>query len=244
MDLNERIARFEALVEQDPENDMAYFSLGGAYNQNAQFDKAAQAYLRCTELNPSMSKAYQLAGAALMAAQDVERAKEVLTEGYKVAAGRGDLMPQKGIAELLERLGAPVPQDKKAAAPAPSGGFVCRKTGRPGHKMVRPPYSTALGLWIQEHIAQETFYNGWLPTGTKIINELRLDLTRDPDAAVYDHAMRAYLGIDTKTYREITGREPRPVDPQSRDMIERMFGNPDDIASFKGGLREMVERGE
>ncbi|KAA0213230.1 MAG: hypothetical protein DYG94_14295 [Leptolyngbya sp. PLA3] len=223
---------------------MAYFSLGGAYNQNAQFDKAAAAYIRCTELNPSMSKAYQLAGTALMAAQDVERAKEVLTEGYTVAAARGDLMPQKGIAELLQKLGAPVPEAKKPESQAPVGGFICRKTGRPGRKMVRPPYNTPVGRWIQENIAQETFYDGWLPTGTKIINELRLDLARDPDAAAYDHAMRAYLGIDTKTYRDLTGCDPKPIDPQSRDMIERMFGNPDDIAAYKGGLREIVERGE
>lgn len=244
MDLNERIARFEALVVDDPENDMAYFSLGGAYNQNAQFDKAAEAYVRCTELNPSMSKAYQLAGAAFMAAQNVDRAKEVLTEGYKVAAGRGDLMPQKGIAELLEQLGAPVPETKPKQDAAPTGGFVCRKTGRPGHRMVRPPYHNKLGEWIQNNIAQETFYDGWLPTGTKIINELRLDLTRDADAAVYDHAMRAYLGIDTKTYQEATGREPKPIDVQSRELIDRMFGDPDEIAAYKGGLREMVERGD
>lgn len=244
MDLNERISRFEALVREDPENDMAYFSLGGAYNQNAQFDKAAEAYIRCTELNPSMSKAYQLAGTALMAAQDVVRAKEVLTEGYKVAASRGDLMPQKGIAELLEKLGAPVPETKREERPTGEGGFIDRKTGRPGHKMVRPPYQNKLGEWIQNNISQETFYDGWLPTGTKIINELRLDLTRDADAAVYDHAMRAFLNIDSKTYQEATGREPKPIDPQSRDMIARMFGDPDEIAQYKGGLRDMVGRGE
>lgn len=244
MDLKERIARFEALVAEDPGNDMAYFSLGGAYNQDAQYDKAAEAYLRCTELNPSMSKAYQLAGAAFMACQQVDRAKEVLTEGYKVASSRGDLMPKKAIAELLEKLGAPVPESGPKPDAAAAGDFVCRKTGRPGRRMARPPYQNKLGAWIQENISHETFYDGWLPTGTKIINELRLDLTREADAAVYDYAMRAYLGIDARTYQEITGREPAPIDAQSRELIARMFGDPDEIASYKGALRDMVDRGQ
>lgn len=244
MDLNDRIARFEALVVEDPENDMAYFSLGGAYNQAGRYEKAAEAYLRCTELNPSMSKAYQLAGAALMATQDTERARDVLTEGYKVAAQRGDLMPKQAIAELLEKLGAPIPEVESAPRSEATGEFVCRKSGRPGHRMANPPYRGPLGQWLQDNISRETFYDGWLPTGTKIINELRLDLTRDADAAVYDYAMRAYLGIDSKTYREITGTDPTPIDAQSREMIERMFGDPDEIASYKGGLKEIVERGE
>lgn len=243
MDLNDRIARFEALVAEDPTNDMAFFSLGGAYNQAAHYDKAAAAYLRCTELNPSMSKAYQLAGAAYMAAQDTERAAAILTEGYSVAAERGDLMPQKAMGELLQKLGKPIPAAAPRSAAPVTPGFICRKSGQPGSKMLTPPYRGPIGQWIAEHISRETFYEGWLPTGTKVINELRLDLTRDADSNVYDHAMRAYLGIDSALYRQLTGSEPPTVDAQTREMVQRMFGNPDDIASFKGGLKDMVERG-
>lgn len=246
MDLEERIARFEALVVEDPENDMAYFSLGGAYNQAGQYEKAASAYLRCTELNPSMSKAYQLAGAALMAAQDTGRAAEVLAEGYAVAAERGDFMPQKAMGELLEKLGAPVPEvtAKPAGAPVGAGGFICRKTGRPGTKMDGPPFRGPVGEWIAANISRETFHDVWLPTGTKVINELRLDLTRDADGEVYDHAMRAFLGIDSAMYRELTGKAPPPIDGAAREMVQRMFGDPDEIARYKGGLRDIVDKGE
>jgi Fe-S cluster biosynthesis and repair protein YggX len=245
MDLNDRISRFEALVAEDPTNDMAYFSLGGAYNQGGFYDKAATAYLRCTELNPSMSKAYQLAGAALMASQDLGRAGEVLTEGYAVAAERGDLMPQKAMGELLAKIGLPVPAvaRQQVAPAATDSGFICRKTGKPGTRMVRPPYRGPIGAWLAEHISQETFAEGWLPTGTKVINELRLDLTRDADSAVYDHAMRAYFAIDSKLYRELTGQEPPQIDGQTREMVQRMFGDPDEVAQFKGGLKEIVEHG-
>ncbi len=245
MELEERIARFEALVAEDPENDMAFFSLGGAYNQAGHFDKAAEAYLKCTELNDAMSKAYQLAGAALMASQDTARAAAVLTEGYTKAANRGDFMPQKAMGELLEKLGQPVPEvAPKESTAAPTGDFICSKSGKPGTKMERPPYRGPIGEWIAANIAHETFNDVWLPTGTKVINELRLDLTRDADSEVYDHAMRAFLGLDSATYTKLTGKAPPDIDPQAREMVLRMFGDPDEIAQYKGGLKEMVDRGD
>ena len=67
MDIETRIAQFEKMAHDDPDNDMAHFSLGGAYQQAGRFEEAAESYLRCVELNPGMSKAYQLAGAALIA---------------------------------------------------------------------------------------------------------------------------------------------------------------------------------
>jgi Fe-S cluster biosynthesis and repair protein YggX len=147
--------------------------------------------------------------------------------------------------ELLEKLGAPLPQAAARPAPAaPAGGFIDRKTGRPGTPMDRPPFRGPIGAWIAANISRETFHDVWLPTGTKVINELRLDLTRDADGAVYDHAMRAFLGIDTAMYRELTGSEPPQIDAQAREMVQRMFGDPDEIARYKGGLKEIVDRGE
>lgn len=205
-DLEKRIAQFETMVrpEADPNNDMAWFSLGGAYAQAGRHADAAHAYLRCVELNPDMSKAYQLAGAALMAAGDKPRAVEVLTQGYHVAARRGDRLPMTAIADLLEQFGAPVPkvEMKPAAAPAIPGAFIDRKTGRPGTKMTSPPFRGPLGLWIQQNISRETF-DEWVRQGTKVINEMRLDLSRDEHAEIYDQHMREFLGIDEDLYRSI-----------------------------------------
>ncbi|MCB9840030.1 MAG: Fe(2+)-trafficking protein [Phycisphaeraceae bacterium] len=203
MDLDTRIAQFEKMAADDPANDMAHFSLGSAYNQAGRYEDAAAAFLRCVSINPAMSKAYQLAGAALMAAQQTQRAGEVLTEGYKVAAGRGDLMPKNAIGEMLRKLDLPVPEvEPKRSGPAPDGSFVCRRTGRPGTKMARPPFKGPVGEWIHANIAKETF-DQWIGQGTKVINELRLDMSRDEDAATYDKYMEEFLGIDAQMREQI-----------------------------------------
>lgn len=211
MDINQRIAQFENMVrdDADPNNDMAWFSLGGAYAQAGRHADSAAAYMRCTKINPAMSKAWQLAGAEYIAAGDTAAAERVLTEGYKSAASRGDRMPQKAMGDLLRQLGRPVPEVAGASksAAAPTGAFICSRTGRPGTKMTRPPFKGPVGQWIASNIAEETF-NDWIAQGTKVINELRLDLSRDEDEAVYDQHMREYLGIDEELYEKLTkGKE-------------------------------------
>jgi len=207
MDLEQRIAQFENMAEADPENEMAHFSLGGAYMQAERFDDAAKSYRRCIELVPDMSKAYQLAGEALIKSGDADAAAQVWTEGYRIAAERGDLMPKRAMAGQLESMGRDLPEvageDTSAEQLMASGAFVCQRTGRPGTKMDRPPFKGKLGEWIQENISQETF-NEWIAQGTKVINELRLDLSRDEDAETYDRYMREYLGVDEDLYAKIT----------------------------------------
>lgn len=204
MDNTQRIAQFENMVQADPENDMAWFSLGGAYAQAGRQAEAADAYMKCIALNKDMSKAYQLAGAAYIAAGERERAAGVLTEGYTVASGKGDFMPRKAMGELLVKLGKPVPNVEEKTAALPEGSFVCTRTGKPGTKMSRPPFRGPVGQWIAEHITMETF-EAWIRQGTKVINELRLDLSRDADAETYDRHMREYLGIDDELYEKLTG---------------------------------------
>jgi Fe-S cluster biosynthesis and repair protein YggX len=189
---------------------MAWFMLGGAYGQAGRHSDSARAYMRCVQINPGMSKAFQLAGQAFITAGDKDAAAEVLTQGYKSAAGRGDRMPMKAMGDLLTKLGRPVPEvagAAKASAPAAVGGFVCQRTGRPGTKMPRPPFKGPVGEWIAANIAKETF-DDWIAQGTKVINELRLDLSRDEDEAVYDSHMREYLGIDDALYEQLTGHAP------------------------------------
>lgn len=208
MDVAQRIAQFETMVrpEADPNNDMAWFSLAQAYADAGRHADAATAFLRCTTLNPVMSKAYQLAGKALIESGQRDQAVSILTEGYKVATRRGEYLPQKGIKELLESLGAPVPEAEVAHVPiAPEGSFLCARTGRPGNKMARPPFRGPVGAWIAEHIAQET-WDDWVRQGTKVINEMRLDLSRDEDGETYDRQMREYLGIDDALLEQIRSK--------------------------------------
>lgn len=202
-----RIAQFETMVAPgaDPNNDMAWFSLGGAYTQAGRHADAAHAYTRCFEINPDMSKAYQLAGAALIAAGDKTKAADVLKIGYEAAAKRGDFMPKRAMADLLKQLGVEPPQvaGVKPETPVPAGSFVDRKTGRPGTKLDRPPFRGPVGEWIAANISRET-WNSWIGQGTKVINEMRLDLSRDDHSAIYDQHMREYLGIDDELHAQLT----------------------------------------
>ncbi|MEX2217756.1 MAG: Fe(2+)-trafficking protein [Phycisphaerales bacterium] len=224
MDTPQRIAQFENMVRPgaDPDNDMAWFSLAGAYADANRHADAATAYERCIQLNPGFSKAYQLAGSSHIKAGDEPAAAKVLEAGYRTAAARGDRMPQKAMGELLTQIGRPLPEVQPspetvgqmgtvgqasrlpAAGPAaPHGEFTCRRSGRPGTKMPRPPFRGPVGEWIAANIAKETFEE-WIRQGTKVINEMRLDLSRQEDEDTYDAHMREYLGIDEELYAKLT----------------------------------------
>ncbi len=242
MDAAKRIEQFKQLCEQDPGNDMARFSLGGAYAQNGQHAEAAEAYLACVEINANFSKAYQLAGKSLIEAGETDRAGEVLEKGYLVAAKNGDLMPKNGIADLLREIGRELPEvpaEEKAASGAGGDGFVCQRTKRPGTRMARPPFRGGLGAWIQENISRETF-DEWIGLGTKIINELRLDLSREQDDAVYDYGMRRFLGLTDAHYAELTGADAPQPSGEYVELIDTILSRSGQLEDFGGELHKQV----
>ena len=61
--------------------------------------------------------------------------------------------------------------------------------------MTSSPMRGPVGDWIFENISAET-WKDWIGQGTKVINEMRLDFSRDRDQEIYDQQMREYLGID------------------------------------------------
>lgn len=205
----DRISQFEKMAREDPTNDMAHFSLGTAYLQSGRAAEAATSFERCIALNPAMSKAYQLAGQAMIQAGWADKAVKVLNSGYEVAASKGDRMPQQAIAELLRSVGREPPAVRTADAKGQTqsgDAFVCQRTGRPGTKLPKPPFRGPIGQWIFENISSET-WNAWIGQGTKVINELRLDFSRDQDQDTYDQHMREFLGIDTDLYAQLTAKK-------------------------------------
>ena len=203
----DRIAQFEKMASADPTNEMAHFSLGKAYLDAGRHAEAARSFERCIELAPEMSKAFQLAGQAMVGAGWTDRAVEVLTRGYETAARKGDLMPRNAIADLLRSIGREPPKlaaevVAEAEALRASGSFVCQRTGRAGNRMEHPPFKGPVGAWIQENISAET-WKQWIGQGTKVINELRLDFSRDKDQETYEQHMREFLGIDAEVLERI-----------------------------------------
>ena len=242
MDAAKRIEQFKALCEQDPGNDMARFSLGGAYAQDGQHAEAAEAYLACLEINANFSKAYQLAGKSLIEAGETDRAAGVLEKGYLVAAKNGDLMPKNGIGDLLREIGRvlpEVPAEEKAESVGGGDGFVCQRTKRPGTRMARAPFRGGLGTWIQDNISKETF-DEWIGLGTKIINELRLDLSREQDDAVYDYGMRRYLGLTDEHYEALTGSAPAEASGEYIEVIDTILARSGQLEDFGGELHKQV----
>ncbi len=193
----ERIAQFENMAAADPTNEMAHFSLGSAYLKAGRPVEAAASFEECIRLNPDMSKAFELAGEAMVAAGWEDRAADVLTRGYELATSRGDRQPQQGMARLLENMGRELPDVADVPINEAAGGegdFICRQSGRGGTPLEKPPFRGPLGEWIAEHISAES-WDVWIRQGTKVINELRLDLSRPEDAAAYDTHMCDFLDV-------------------------------------------------
>jgi len=194
----ERIAQWEQMAREAPD-DMAYFSLGNAYKDADRSEEAEAAFAKAIELNPGMSRAYQLRGQVLIQLGKEAEAGPVLTQGYTVAAERGDVMPQKAIGPLLEKIGLPIPQVQDAAArkqevEASGDTILDRRTGKPQNRLPDPPMRGPVGKFIYDHFGQDT-WREWIGQGTKVINELRLDFSNDQHQDTYDQYMLEWLQV-------------------------------------------------
>ena len=186
------------MTQADPTNEMGWFSLGSAYKDAGRPDEAAAALRKTLELNEGMSRGYQLLGQVLILLGQKDEATKVLTKGYVVAAGRGDVMPQRAMGSLLEKIGQPVPEvktaDAAAAAPIGENAIVCRRSGQAGTRMSDQPMRGPMGKFIMDHYSLET-WREWIKTGTKVINELRLDFSNAEHQRMYDLHMIQWLGV-------------------------------------------------
>lgn len=206
--LQQRIDQWEQMAREAPD-DMAFFSLGNAYREARRDEEAAQAYRQAIEHNESMSRAYQWLGQTLIKLDQSEEAGQVLTKGYEVAAGRGDVMPEKAIAGMLQKLGLELPEvedhaAKKAAVEADGETVLDKRSGEAQPKLAGPPMRGPLGAYIYANFGQVT-WNAWIGQGTKVINELRLDFSRVEDQDTYEKYMKQWLEI---TDDELAGFEP------------------------------------
>ena len=140
---------------------------------------------------------------------------------------------------LLDGLGIARPEVQAPEAPKaePVGSFVCGKTGEPGTQMGRPPFRGPIGEWIRDTISKQTF-DAWIALGTKIINELRLDLSNDEHEVVYDYGMRRYLGLTNEAYQELSGREAPMPSPDYKEMIDTVLERMGEIEQFQGKMHE------
>jgi len=198
--INERIAQWEKMTREAPD-DMSWFSLGKAYREAGRLDEADKALAQAIVLNDGMSSAYQLRAQGLIQLGHLEEAAGVLSIGYVKAAARGDVMPQRAMESLLQKLGQPVPSTKEVAAATPQvdpndpNAIIDKRSGKAGTKLPDPPMRGAIGKYIYAHFSQQT-WNEWIRQGTKVINELRMDFSNPEHQKVYEQHMIEWLGVN------------------------------------------------
>jgi tetratricopeptide (TPR) repeat protein len=197
--LQERIAQFRKMANDDPDNELGHFRLGQLLMEAGQYEEAVQSFRRTLELSPQFSKVYQLLATNLLQLNRLEDAVQVLQQGYAVADERGDNMPRDEMAKMLVQLGRPVPASRRAAATT-GDGFRCQRPGcmlaSHARQLPKPPINDELGRRIYETVCADC-WNDWLRNySIKVINELRLDLSTERGQEEYDRYMREYLGLE------------------------------------------------
>jgi Fe-S cluster biosynthesis and repair protein YggX len=203
-DQTQRIAQFQKMANDDPNNELGHFSLGKAYLEAGRPGDAVPSLRRVIELRRSMSKAYQLLGEAYEKLGRRNEAVEIMMEGVKVSDELGDVMPRDTMVRLLESWGETPPKLKTSSAPSvqhQSGsnssvaGFRCSRCGRPDSQLPKPPFKGPLGQRVFENVCSNC-WREWIPTGTKVINELGLLLSSPSGQQAYDQYMQEFLQLE------------------------------------------------
>lgn len=201
--LQERIAQFRKMAQDDPDNELGHFRLGQLLMDDLQLDEAVKSFRRTLELSPQFSKVYQLLGSCFIKLDRKADAIEVLRTGFGVADERGDNMPRDEMAKLLVQLGEKPPEPKKqttAGGDGPGTGFACRRpgceAGRNARQLPRPPMNDDFGQRIHQQVCSDCWEYWLRNVSIKVINEMRLDLSTERGQEIYDQIMRETLGLD------------------------------------------------
>lgn len=199
----EQIAQFRKMTTDDPDNELGHFRLGKLLMEDEQYAEAVVSFRRALELTPTFSRVYQLLGDALAKQNRTDEAIKVLREGFVVADERGDVMPRDEMAQRLVALGEAAPVSTKQAPAAGgaggAGGFRCQRpgcfAGAHARQLPAPPLNDELGRRIHASVCADC-WDYWLRNlSIKVINEMRLDLSTEQGAEVYDQIMRETLGL-------------------------------------------------
>ena len=202
--LADRIAQFQKMTENVPDDELGHFRLGQLLAEDGQLEGAAASFERTLELMPTFSKVYQLLGETRLKLGQKEQAVEVLTAGWTMADSRGDKLPRDAMGQLLTQNGAAVP------APAPvidepeddgvDTGFRCERPGCPfgkrAQRLTKPPLADAIGVRVMEQICAGCWESWKKDFSIKVINETRIDLSTESGTAEYDRHLRNYFGFD------------------------------------------------
>ena len=104
MDPADRIARFRAFVEKDPQNPLHNFALASALATSGDAEAAEAAFARCLEIDPQWMVASIQRGRALIALGRWDDARAALERGAELAQQQSHEEPFEEIRELMEQI--------------------------------------------------------------------------------------------------------------------------------------------
>jgi len=200
--LQDRIAQFRKMANDDPDNELGHYRLGQLLMEAQQYPDAIQSFRRTLELSPRFSKVYHLLAQSLLANNQRNEAITMLKQGFDVADEQGDNMPREAMARMLTELGEPEPASKKKVMGGPQGegGFRCQRpgcwAGSRARQLDKPPMADEIGQRIYTSVCADCWMDWVRNYSIKVINELRLDLSTERGQEEYDRYMREFLGLE------------------------------------------------
>lgn len=102
---NSKIEPLKKLLAMDPNDEVAWFGLGKAYQGDGNFQEAATALERCIAVKPAYSAAYLALAESLKHLGQLDRCRQVCDRGIEVSTKNGDAMVTKNLQTLKQGLG-------------------------------------------------------------------------------------------------------------------------------------------
>jgi len=103
---NPRIEPLKKVLAIDPTDDVAWFGLGKAYQDDGNFVEAAKALRQCVTVKPTYSAAYYALAQSLHKLNQLDECRTVIATGIEVSTKNGDAMVTKNLELLKDSLPA------------------------------------------------------------------------------------------------------------------------------------------
>ena len=103
---NSRIEPLKKVLTIDPTDEVAWFGLGKAYMEDANFGEAVTALQQCVTVEPSYSAAYYALAQSLHKLGRIDECRTVCATGIEISTKNGDAMVTKNLEFLKGSLPA------------------------------------------------------------------------------------------------------------------------------------------
>ncbi len=100
-----KIEPLKKVLTIDPNDDVAWFGLGKAYIEDANYGEAISALQSCIQVKASYSAAYLALAQALQKNGRIDECRQICQQGIAVSTKNGDAMVTKNLEQLQQNLG-------------------------------------------------------------------------------------------------------------------------------------------